>query len=54
MSTEAPKRKVICPDCQGNGYIKIAGAKWEEECVTQCTTCNSQGEVEEPVLHKEV
>ena len=33
----------ICPDCHGNGYIKL---KFEAEEVTeQCKTCKSQGEI---------
>ena len=35
----------ICPDCHGNGYIKL---KFEaEEAIEQCKTCESQGEVVE-------
>ena len=35
----------ICPDCHGNGYIKL---KFEaEEVIEQCGTCDSQGEVVE-------
>ena len=35
----------ICPDCHGNGYIKL---KFEaEEVIEQCETCESQGEVVE-------
>jgi DnaJ-class molecular chaperone len=35
----------ICPNCHGNGYIKL---KFEaEEVIEQCGTCDSQGEVVE-------
>ena len=39
------QRTQICPNCHGNGYIKL---KFEaEEVIEQCGTCDSQGEVVE-------
>ncbi len=35
--------KMICPSCQGNGYI---GSSVEPEKQKDCIDCNSQGEVE--------
>ena len=40
-------KKVICPQCNGNGYIKIPYHLAKEEQVAQCTLCNSQGEIDE-------
>ena len=46
------KTKKICPRCTGNGYIRIPNETvgTPKEIVTQCTMCDSQGEVnyEEP------
>ncbi len=47
------KTKKICPRCTGNGYIRIPNEAVgiSKEVVTQCTMCDSQGEVhyyEEP------
>ena len=44
--------KKICPRCFGNGYIRIPNEAVgiPKEVVTQCTMCDSQGELdyEEP------
>ena len=37
--------KIICPECHGNGYVKVqvdAGRKIESDC----DTCKNQGEVD--------
>ena len=34
--------KVICPDCNGNGYV--GSAKQPHEC-RDCSKCNNQGEI---------
>ena len=36
-------RKMICPDCNGNGYIGASNKPKEQE---DCKLCNNQGEVE--------
>ena len=50
-------KKIICPRCTGNGYIKVkkevAYPSKEEIIVVQCTMCNSQGEIEEIEKPKE-
>ena len=39
--------KEICPDCQGNGYRRIWKDTSEQEKITiQCSTCDSEGELE--------
>tara|TARA_R100001594_G_scaffold70765_1_gene105228 strand:- start:3718 stop:3861 length:144 start_codon:yes stop_codon:yes gene_type:complete len=38
--------KAICPDCNGNGFIYNQIYSEFEDDVSQCETCNSQGEIE--------
>ena len=39
-------QKKICPNCQGNGFIKTKKTpNPANDTVKQCLTCNSQGEV---------
>jgi DnaJ-class molecular chaperone len=33
----------ICPDCNGNGYIKAVLEEGREHVVLQCETCDSEG-----------
>jgi DnaJ-class molecular chaperone len=35
----------ICPQCNGNGFIKLLLEEGRESVVTQCNLCNSEGEV---------
>ena len=35
----------ICPDCNGNGYIKAVLEEGREHIVLQCQTCDSEGEI---------
>tara|TARA_R100000084_G_C4560086_1_gene104173 strand:- start:84 stop:329 length:246 start_codon:yes stop_codon:yes gene_type:complete len=37
--------KKICPNCKGNGYLRLAFEA--EEVVEQCKVCKSQGELDE-------
>ena len=39
------KNKVTCPNCKGNGYIRVPYRLAKEEVTAQCGVCNSQGEV---------
>ena len=44
-------KKVICPRCKGNGYIKIpheSVEKLDKSVISQCTMCKSEGEIDEP------
>jgi DnaJ-class molecular chaperone len=36
---------MICPDCNGNGYIKLVLEEGREHVVAQCVTCESEGEI---------
>jgi DnaJ-class molecular chaperone len=47
---ENKTKKVICPRCKGNGYIKIpheSVEKLEKSVIAQCTMCESEGEIDE-------
>jgi DnaJ-class molecular chaperone len=35
----------ICPDCNGNGYVKATIEEGREHVVLQCQTCESEGEI---------
>ena len=41
---KARLRKLICPTCKGNGYIKIINEEDRESYVHQCWDCDSEGE----------
>ena len=43
-------KKIICPRCKGNGYIKIpheSVEKLHKSVIAQCTMCKSEGEIDE-------
>ena len=43
-------KKITCPRCKGNGYIKIpheSVEKLEKSVIAQCTMCESEGEIDE-------
>ena len=43
-------KKVICPRCKGNGYMKIpheSVEKLDKSVIAQCTMCKSEGEINE-------
>ena len=35
----------ICPDCNGNGYVKATIEEGREHVVAQCPECDSEGEI---------
>ena len=35
----------ICPQCKGNGFVKLSIEEGRVDVVTQCNLCNSEGEV---------
>ena len=41
-------RKIICPTCKGNGFVKVASYD-HDEMVHQCWDCDSEGEFYETV-----
>jgi DnaJ-class molecular chaperone len=42
-------KKIICPRCTGNGYVRIPNEAVgiSKEIIAQCTMCDSQGEINE-------
>ena len=43
-------KKIVCPRCKGNGYIKIpheSVEKLEKSVIAQCSMCESEGEINE-------
>ena len=39
------RHSAICPDCNGNGYVKMVLEEGREHIVLQCNTCDSEGEI---------
>ena len=42
-------KKIICPRCTGNGYVRIPNEAVgiSKEIIAQCTMCDSEGEIDE-------
>ena len=38
-------KKVICPNCKGNGYVRLPQEMPNKEQVAQCVVCSSEGEM---------
>jgi DnaJ-class molecular chaperone len=42
------RQRSICPECRGNGYIKIPHEIYADQFdVRQCERCSSEGEIDE-------
>ena len=39
------RHSAICPDCNGNGYVKLVLEEGREHVVVQCQSCESEGEI---------
>ena len=39
-------KKVICPTCKGNGYVRIPYRLAKEEVTAQCGVCDTEGEID--------
>ena len=39
-------KKIICPHCKGNGYIRVPYKLAKEEITAQCGVCDSEGEID--------
>ena len=47
---EKNTKKIICPRCKGNGYIKIpheSVERLDKSVISQCSMCESEGEINE-------
>ena len=43
-------KKITCPRCKGNGYIKIpheSVERLDKSVIAQCSMCESEGEIDE-------
>ena len=43
-------KKILCPRCKGNGYVKILHESVEnlnKSVISQCSMCDSEGEIDE-------
>ena len=39
---EKTKHKVICPECKGNGFIRVPYELAREEITARCDTCKCE------------
>mgnify|MGYP003138359600 FL=1 len=49
-ATNNKPKKIVCPRCKGNGYIKIpheSVEKLSKSVIAQCSMCESEGEIDE-------
>ena len=49
-ATNNKPKKITCPRCRGNGYIKIpheSVEKLDKSVISQCSMCESEGEIDE-------
>ena len=44
IKMEKQTHNIICQDCKGNGYRRILIEEGREEVITDCETCDNQGE----------
>ena len=50
IATNNTPKKIVCPRCKGNVYIKIpheSVEKLSKSVITQCSMCESEGEIDE-------
>ena len=47
MEKETKTKKVFCPKCGGNGYIRLPQKPPNKEQIAQCVECNQEGEIDE-------
>ena len=45
MDTKTEKRKTICSQCKGNGYVRALLEEGREEVIADCNKCDNQGEI---------
>ena len=46
MEKSKKTKKIICPTCKGNGYVRIPYRLAKEEVTAQCSVCDSEGEID--------
>jgi hypothetical protein len=47
-------KKIICPECKGNGYITINYQGEKKPYHKDCRYCNNQGELTEKEVNKKI
>ena len=45
MEKSKKTKRIICPHCKGNGYIRVPYRLAKEEVTAQCGVCDSEGEI---------
>ena len=45
MEKSKKNKKIICPTCKGNGFIRVPYRLVKEEVHAQCCVCDSEGEI---------
>ena len=43
---KSKKTKIICPNCKGNGCVRVPYRLAKEEVTVQCGVCDSEGEID--------
>jgi len=51
-SLTVKREKIICPECNGNGYIRVPYHLAKEEIWANCEKCSSQGEIDKDPAEK--
>ena len=46
MEKSKKTKKVICPHCKGNGFVRVPYQLAKEEVHAQCGVCDSEGEID--------
>ena len=44
-SKQKETKKIICPECRGNGYVRVPYHLAKEEIWANCDECDSEGEI---------
>ena len=39
-------KRIICPNCKGNGFVRVPYQLAKEEVHAQCGVCDSEGEID--------
>ena len=48
---QAKNKRIVCPTCNGNGYVKLPQELPNKELVAQCVSCESNGEMDEDKIN---
>ena len=45
QNSKKKTKKIICPYCKGNGFVRVPYQLAKEEVHAQCGVCDSEGEI---------